>query len=83
MGPDPTLSVPTNLVAVPGSTLIVPVNIDTAHPDGSTGMVDAVLALTYDPKVFDVSAADVQLWAAFPWAAAAGNCARKSTPRQV
>jgi len=37
------------------------VNIDNARPQGSTGMVDAILALTYDPKVFDVSAADVRL----------------------
>jgi len=60
MGPDPTLSVPTDLVAAPGGIVIVPVNIDTARPEG-IGMVEAVLALTYDPKVFDVSAADVQL----------------------
>jgi len=60
VGPDPTLSVPTNLVASPGGTVIVPVNIDTARPEG-IGMVEGVLALTYDPKVFDVSAADVQL----------------------
>jgi hypothetical protein len=52
---------PTNLVAIPGSTVMVPVNIDTAHPDGSTGMVRAELALTFDPNVFEVSAADVQL----------------------
>jgi len=37
------------------------VNIDTARPQGSTGMVEAVLALTYNPNIFDVSAADVQL----------------------
>jgi len=61
IGPDPTLSVPTDLAASPGATVIVPVNIDTARPEGSTGMVEAVLALTYDPKVFEVSAADVQL----------------------
>jgi hypothetical protein len=61
VGPDPVLSVPTNLVAIPGSTVTVPVNIDTAHPEGSTGMVRAELALSFDPKVFEVSAADVQL----------------------
>jgi len=61
VGPDPTLSVPTDLVAAPGGTVIVPVNIDTARPQGSSGMVDAILALTYDPNVFDVSATDVQL----------------------
>ena len=61
VGPDPALSVPTNLVAVAGGTLVVPVDIDTARPDGSGGMLDAVLALSYNPQVFEVSAADVQL----------------------
>ena len=40
---------------------MVPVDIDTAHPDGSTGAMEAILALRYNPQVFDVSAADVQL----------------------
>ena len=62
-GPDPALSVGTSLVAAPGATVTVPVNIDTARPDGSTGMMEAVLALQYDPQVFTVSAADVQLGA--------------------
>jgi hypothetical protein len=61
LGPDPVLSVPTDLVAMPGTTVVVPVNIDTAKPEGSTGLVGATLALTFDPKVFDVSAADVHL----------------------
>jgi hypothetical protein len=61
VGPDPTLSVPTNLVVTAGGTVVVPVNIDTAHPTGSSGMTDAILALSYDPKVFEVSASDVQL----------------------
>jgi hypothetical protein len=61
IGPDPVLSVPTNLAASPGGTVLVPVNIDTARPEGSTGMTDAILALSYDPRVFDISAADVQL----------------------
>ena len=45
----------------PGGTVVVPVNIDTAHPDGSTGLVEANLALHFDPQVFTVSAADIQL----------------------
>ena len=61
VGPDPALSVASNLQATAGSTLIVPVNIDTARPEGSGGMMDAILALTYDPRVFSVSTADVQL----------------------
>jgi hypothetical protein len=60
-GPDPSLSVPTDVMATPGSTVTVPVNLDTAHPQGSTGMTDAILALSYDPRVFDVSVADIQL----------------------
>ena len=39
----------------------MPVDIDTGHPDGSTGATEAILALRFDPQVFDVSAADVQL----------------------
>ena len=60
-GPDPTLSLPTNLVAGPGEVIVVPVYIDTARPEGSTGMLEAVLALRFDPQVFTVSAADIQL----------------------
>jgi hypothetical protein len=60
-GVDPSLSVPTDLTVTRGGTVVVPVYIDSAHPDGSTGMVEAVLALTYDPQVFTVSAADVEL----------------------
>jgi hypothetical protein len=39
----------------------VPVNIDDAHPAGSTGLIRGQLALTYDPRLFTVSAADVHL----------------------
>ena len=60
-GPDPILSLPAGLQAIPGTTLTVPVDIDTAHPDGSTGATEAILALKYDPQIFTVSAADVQL----------------------
>jgi hypothetical protein len=60
-GPDPMLSVPTNVAIFPGGIENVPVNIDTARPPGSSGMVEAALALSYDPKLFDVSPDDVQL----------------------
>src|SRR5204863_8199622 len=60
-GPDPTLSIPSDLQAAPGETVVVPINIDTAQPEGSTGLMDAVLALRFDPHVFTVSAADVHL----------------------
>ncbi|HYV39671.1 MAG TPA: cohesin domain-containing protein, partial [Gemmataceae bacterium] len=60
-GPDPTLSLPTDLTAAPGETVVVPVHLDTARPEGSTGLMEAILALRYDPKVFTVSAQDVHL----------------------
>jgi hypothetical protein len=50
-----------NQEVVQGATVQVPVNIDTARPDGSTGMTEAILALRYDPRIFDVADADVQL----------------------
>jgi hypothetical protein len=60
-GPDPTLSVDPGQWTANGSILEVPVSIDTARPQGSTGMVDAMLALTFDPTDFYVSATDVRL----------------------
>ena len=60
-GPDPTVSIPTNLQVTAGGTVVVPVNIDDPRPAGSSGMTQAELALTYDPSVFSVTAADVQL----------------------
>jgi hypothetical protein len=53
-GPDPTLS----LAGVKG---VVSVLLDHPHPVGSTGMEEAVLALTYDPKVLTVSSSDITL----------------------
>src|SRR5262249_12994641 len=61
LGPDPTLSVGSGQQTLGGQSIIVPINIDTARPAGSGGMTDAVLALSYDPNAFDVSAADIQL----------------------
>ena len=61
VGPDPALSVGTDLVGVAGGTVVVPVDIDTARPSGSGGMLDAVLALSFNPQVFEVTAADVAL----------------------
>jgi hypothetical protein len=59
-GPDPTLSLPTDQTATDG-VVVVPVLLDDPHPAGSSGMTEASLALTFDPKVFSVSAADVRL----------------------
>ena len=60
-GVDPSLSIPTDLTATAGGTVVVPVNIDNADPAGSSGLTEARLALTYDPAVFSVTAADVHL----------------------
>jgi hypothetical protein len=58
---DPALRIPGSLRVAAGGTLTVTVNIDDAHPEGSSGLIRAHLALTYDPRVFTVSAADVHL----------------------
>jgi uncharacterized repeat protein (TIGR03803 family) len=58
---DPSLSLPSTLTVGPGGLLTVPVNLDDAHPAGSTGLIEAHLALTYNPSLFTVSAADVHL----------------------
>jgi hypothetical protein len=45
----------------PGLVVTVPVMLDDPHPAGSTGMEEAVLALTYDPRVLTVSSSDITL----------------------
>jgi parallel beta-helix repeat protein/predicted outer membrane repeat protein len=60
-GPDPTLSIPTNLSGNVGGIVTVPINLDDPAPAGSTGMIEAVLALQYDPNVLTVSLADIHL----------------------
>jgi uncharacterized repeat protein (TIGR03803 family) len=54
---DPTLS----LGFSGDGAMTVAVNIDNPHPAGSSGLTEAHLALTYDPTLFTVSAADVHL----------------------
>jgi hypothetical protein len=39
----------------------ISVLLDGPHPAGSTGMTEAVLAVTYDPSVFSISAAEITL----------------------
>jgi hypothetical protein len=58
---DPSVSLPSDLHVGADGTVTVPVNIDNAHPEGSTGLTEGHLALTYDPYLFTVSAADVHL----------------------
>ena len=40
---------------------IISITLDHPHPDGSTGLTQASLALTYDPAVLSVSPADITL----------------------
>jgi uncharacterized repeat protein (TIGR01451 family) len=58
---DPSLIIPGVFQVGADGTLTVPVNIDDAHPPGSTGLIAGHLALTYDPRRFHVSASDVHL----------------------
>ena len=60
-GPDPALSLPADLTVTPDGSVTVPVNIDTARPSDSSGMMEATLALRYDPQFFSVTASDIQL----------------------
>jgi hypothetical protein len=58
-GPDPTLSLAG--LHASGGIATVSVQLDNPHPVGSTGMTEAVLALTYDPRVLSVSSSDISL----------------------
>jgi hypothetical protein len=60
VGADPTLSLAGGLEATDG-IMSVHVMLDQPHPAGSTGMMEAILALTYDPSVLSVSASDITL----------------------
>ena len=62
---DPTLSLgrATRGLTPVGSpaSFVVSVLLDQPHPKGSTGLTEAILALTYDPKMLSVSPADITL----------------------
>ena len=48
----------------PDGTVTVPINIDTRPgPKSSGGLMEATLALRYDPRIFSVTAADIKLGA--------------------
>jgi hypothetical protein len=77
-GPDPTLSLGATqrqgdeengrqgeTSSSPGLVVTVPVLLDHSRPVGSTGMTEAILALTYDPKVLSVSPSDIALGSLF------------------
>lgn len=54
-GPDPKLSVPRNLSAVPGQSLIIPVDIDSIENLTGNGLASADLVLYFDPAVIEVT----------------------------
>jgi hypothetical protein len=56
-GPDPKLSIPQNLVASPGESLIIPVDIDSIVNLTGNGLASADLVIYYDPQVFDITEA--------------------------
>jgi autotransporter-associated beta strand protein len=56
---DPTLSLRGEGRGTRGET--VSVLLDQPHPKGSTGMTEAILALTFDPTAVSVSASDITL----------------------
>jgi hypothetical protein len=60
LGPDPILSLTGGRPAADG-TVCVPVMLDDPHPEGSVGMTEAIMALTYDPMVLRVSTSDIAL----------------------
>jgi hypothetical protein len=45
----------------PLRSFTIPILLDDPHPEGSTGMTEAVLALKYDPSVLSVSSSDITL----------------------
>ncbi len=49
------LSIPTNLTASPGGTVVVPVNINNPDPAGSGGLAGIALAIDFDPTVLTVA----------------------------
>jgi uncharacterized delta-60 repeat protein len=49
------------LSSSPLLSVTVPVLLDNPQPQGSAGITEAILALTYDPNVLSVSAADITL----------------------
>ncbi len=71
-GPDPTLSLGSDVPTTTGGAVTVPVNIDTARPAGSSGIMEATLALRYNPQLYSLTAADIKL-GTVPMPAPVGN----------
>jgi hypothetical protein len=60
VGADPTLRLGSGFDDI-GGIMTVGVMLDHPHPNGSTGMTQAILALTYDRSVLSVLASDITL----------------------
>ncbi len=71
-GPDPTLSLGPTVTTTANGAVTVALNIDTARPAGSSGLMEATLALRYNPQLFSVTAADIRL-GTIPMPAAVGS----------
>jgi hypothetical protein len=56
-GPDPKLSIPQNLVASAGGSLLIPVDIDSIVNLTGNGLASADLVIYYDPTVLEISSA--------------------------
>lgn len=54
-GPDPKLSIPTNLRAARGEVVIIPVNIDSIVDLTGNGLESAELIIHYEPTALDVT----------------------------
>ncbi len=59
-GADPILSLP-GAAQFTSGIVNVPVLLDQPHPKGSTGLVEAELALSYDSTALNLSASDISL----------------------
>jgi len=57
-GADPLVSIPT-VSANAGGSVSVPINIDNAHPAGSTGLAEAVLVVKFDSSALSVGSVSV------------------------
>ena len=55
------LSIPTNLTATPGGSVVVPVNLNDPDPAGSGGLIAATIAIDYNPTIFSVSSRSIAL----------------------
>lgn len=56
-GPDPKVSIPQNLVASPGESLLIPVEIESIVNLTGNGLTSADMVIYYDPEVIEITEA--------------------------